>query len=188
MRGRMNEGRSYAEPQPLNQVMVGGTVGEVVDSRSPQFQVGDQVVGMGGWQQYLLVDANQRGVLQKVDSSQIPLSAYLGAVGMPGVTAWYGLLKVIAPQAGETVVVIGRQRRGRQCRRPTRQAARLPRRRHRRRPGEVPRGGRGVTASTPASTTASIRSRSHSQRRFRRRVRTASTVISRTSAAPSSTR
>ncbi len=105
MRGRMNEGRSYAEPQPLHQVMVGGTVGEVVDSRSPQFQVGDQVVGMGGWQQYLLVDANQRGVLQKVDSSQIPLSAYLGAVGMPGVTAWYGLLKVIAPQAGETVVV-----------------------------------------------------------------------------------
>lgn len=105
MRGRMNEGKSYAQPQPLDEVMIGGTVGEVVASRNEHFQVGDKVVGMGGWQEYQLVDASQRGVLQKVDTTHIPLSAYLGAVGMPGVTAWYGLTQIIAPKAGETVVV-----------------------------------------------------------------------------------
>jgi len=105
MRGRMNDGKSYAQPQPLGEVMIGGTVGEVVASRSAAFAVGDKVVGMGGWQQYQLVDAGQRGVLQKVDTTHIPLSAYLGAVGMPGVTAWYGLVKIINPKAGETVVV-----------------------------------------------------------------------------------
>lgn len=105
MRGRMNEGRSYAQPQPLGEVMIGGTVGEVVASRHASFAVGDAVVGMGGWQLYQTVDARQRGALQKVDTSQVPLSAYLGAVGMPGVTAWYGLTQIIAPQAGETVVV-----------------------------------------------------------------------------------
>ncbi|WP_088282826.1 NADP-dependent oxidoreductase [Ideonella sp. A 288] len=105
MRGRMNDGKSYAQPQPLDQVMIGGTVGEVVASRNPNFAVGDKVVGMGGWQHYLLVDGHQRGVLQKVDTTHIPLSAYLGAVGMPGVTAWYGLVRIIAPKAGETVVV-----------------------------------------------------------------------------------
>ena len=105
MRGRMNEGKSYAQPQPLNEVMIGGTVGEVVASRNAHFAVGDAVVGMGGWQEYAVVDAQQRGVLQKVDTRHIPLSAYLGPVGMPGVTAWYGLTQIIRPQAGETVVV-----------------------------------------------------------------------------------
>ncbi len=105
MRGRMNEGKSYAQPQPLNEVMIGGTAGEVVASKNANFAVGDQVVGMGGWQQYQLVDASQRGVLNKVDTRHVPLSAYLGAVGMPGVTAWYGLTQIIAPKAGETVVV-----------------------------------------------------------------------------------
>jgi len=105
MRGRMNEGASYAEAQRLNEVMIGGTVGEVVDSRSAHFRVGDHVVGMGGWQQYQRVDGSQRGALRKVDSTQIPLSAYLGVLGMPGVTAWYGLGQVIRPKAGETVVV-----------------------------------------------------------------------------------
>lgn len=105
MRGRMSEGKSYAQPQPLGEVMIGGTVGEVVASNSPAFAVGDKVVGMGGWQEYQLVDAAQRGVLQKVDTTHIPLSAYLGAVGMPGVTAWYGLTQIIAPKPGETVVV-----------------------------------------------------------------------------------
>ncbi|MGE5864423.1 MAG: NADP-dependent oxidoreductase [Rhizobacter sp.] len=105
MRGRMNDGKNYAQPQPLNEVMIGGTVGEVVASRHPNYKPGDQVVGMGGWQQYQLADGNQPGVLRKVDTSRIPLSAYLGAVGMPGVTAWYGLVKLIAPKAGETVVV-----------------------------------------------------------------------------------
>jgi NADPH-dependent curcumin reductase CurA len=105
MRGRMNEGKSYAQPQPLNEVMIGGTVGEVVESRNEHFKAGDKVVGMGGWQEYFVVDAGQRGVLQKVDTTHVPLSAYLGAVGMPGVTAWYGLVKIINPKAGETVVV-----------------------------------------------------------------------------------
>jgi len=105
MRGRMNDGKSYATPQPLNQVMGGGAAGEVVASKNPAFAVGDQVLGMGGWQQYLLVDAGQRGVIQKVDTTHVPLSAYLGVVGMPGVTAWYGLVKIINPKAGETVVV-----------------------------------------------------------------------------------
>jgi NADPH-dependent curcumin reductase CurA len=80
-------------------------VGEVVASQHPKFAVGDTVVGMGGWQAYSLVDATQRGAINKVDTSRIPLSAYLGSVGMPGVTAWYGLIKIINPKAGETVVV-----------------------------------------------------------------------------------
>lgn len=105
MRGRMNESKSYAQPQPLDAVMIGGTVGEVVASRNAHFAVGDKVVGMGGWQEYAVVDGAQRGVLQKVDTTHIPLSAYLGAVGMPGVTAWMGLTQIIEPKAGETVVV-----------------------------------------------------------------------------------
>jgi NADPH-dependent curcumin reductase len=105
MRGRMNDAKSYAQPQALNEVMVGGTVGEVAASRHPKFSVGDCVVGMGGWQQYSVIDAAQSGTLRKVDAQRIPLSAYLGAVGMPGVTAWYGLTRICAPKAGETVVV-----------------------------------------------------------------------------------
>ncbi|MFM7848367.1 MAG: NADP-dependent oxidoreductase [Rubrivivax sp.] len=105
MRGRMNDGKSYAQPQPLDAVMIGGTVGEVVESRHPGFAAGDWVVGMGGWQQYSVVDASQPGMLRKVDTTHIPLAAYLGAVGMPGVTAWVGLTQIIAPKEGETVVV-----------------------------------------------------------------------------------
>jgi NADPH-dependent curcumin reductase CurA len=105
MRGRMNESKSYAQPQPLGEVMIGGTVGEVVESRHPKFKVGDTVVGMGGWQNYSVVDGNQLGALRKVDTTHVPLSHYLGAVGMPGVTAWYGLCKIIEPKAGETVTV-----------------------------------------------------------------------------------
>jgi NADPH-dependent curcumin reductase CurA len=105
MRGRMNDSKSYAQPQPLGQVMQGGTAGEVVESRHPKFAVGDKVVGFGGWQQYSVVDASQPGALKKVDTTHVPLSHYLGAVGMPGVTAWYGLVKIIAPKAGETMVV-----------------------------------------------------------------------------------
>jgi NADPH-dependent curcumin reductase CurA len=105
MRGRMNAGESYAPPQPLNEVMIGGTVGEVIASRSNRFVVGDKVVGMGGWQQYQVADAAQTPFLHKVDTSRVPLSAFLGAVGMPGVTAWYGLSRIIMPKAGETVVV-----------------------------------------------------------------------------------
>ena len=105
MRGRMNDAKSYAAPQPLGQVMQGGTTGEVVESRSPKFKVGDKVVGMGGWQEYSVVAADQPGALRKVDTTHVPLSHYLGAVGMPGVTAWYGLVKILQPNAGQTMVV-----------------------------------------------------------------------------------
>ena len=103
MRGRLNDAKSYAAPQPLNEVMVGGTVGEVVASKSPSFAVGDLVVGMGGWQQYSIVSG--RGLIRKVDTTHVPLPAYLGAVGMPGVTAWYGLTKICEAKAGQTITV-----------------------------------------------------------------------------------
>ena len=102
MRGRMNDSKSYAEPQPLNEVMIGGTVGVVEASKNPSFAVGDSVVGMFGWQEVGISDG--RGI-QKVDTRHIPLSAYLGSVGMPGVTAWYGLNKIMHPKPGQTVAV-----------------------------------------------------------------------------------
>ncbi len=105
MRGRMNDAKSYAVPQPLNAVMQGGTVGEIVASKNAAYAAGDKVVGFGGWQLYSVVDAGAPGVLRKVDTQHIPLSAYLGAVGMPGVTAWYGLTQICKPGAGKTVVV-----------------------------------------------------------------------------------
>jgi hypothetical protein len=102
MRGRMNEGRSYAQSQPLDETMIGGTAGTVIESRHPKFKVGDVVVGYLGWQEYGVSDG---AGLYKADTTRIPLSAYLGAVGMPGVTAWYGLNRIIEPKAGETIVV-----------------------------------------------------------------------------------
>ncbi|MEO7640297.1 MAG: NADP-dependent oxidoreductase [Ramlibacter sp.] len=105
MRGRMNDAKSYAQPQPLGEVMQGGTAGEVVESRNAKYAVGDKVVGFGGWQEYSVVNGDQIGALRKVDTTHVPLSHYLGAVGMPGVTAWYGLVKIIEPKAGQTVVV-----------------------------------------------------------------------------------
>ena len=102
MRGRMNDSKSYAQPQPLDEVMIGGTVGLVEASRNPSFAVGDAVVGMFGWQEVGVSDG--RGI-QKVDTRHIPLSAYLGSVGMPGVTAWYGLNKIMHPKPGQTVAV-----------------------------------------------------------------------------------
>ena len=105
MRGRMNDAKSYAKPQELNTVMGGGTVGEVIESKHPGYQAGDSVVAMGGWQQYAVVDGAMPGALRKVDTSRIPLSAYLGAVGMPGVTAWYGLTKICEAKTGQTIVV-----------------------------------------------------------------------------------
>ena len=104
MRGRMNDAKNYAQPQALNETMIGGTVGEVLESRNSGFVAGDKVVGMGGWQEYGLVPAAMTGMLRKVDD-RVPLSAYLGAVGMPGVTAYYGLVHIIAPKAGDTLVV-----------------------------------------------------------------------------------
>ncbi len=102
MRMRMEDVKSYAAPQALDQVMIGGTAGEVVASKNPKFAVGDKVVGMLGWSEMGVSDGV---LLKKVDASVIPLSAYLGAVGMPGMTAWYGLTQIIQPKAGETIAV-----------------------------------------------------------------------------------
>jgi NADPH-dependent curcumin reductase CurA len=102
MRGRMNEGKSYAKAQELGEVMTGGTVGRVVESNNKRFKVGDHVVGPLGWQQYAVTDGEG---LSKVDPNLVPLSCYVGIVGMPGVTAWIGLLEHCQPKAGETVVV-----------------------------------------------------------------------------------
>jgi NADPH-dependent curcumin reductase CurA len=102
MRGRMNDVKSYAAKQEIGEVMIGGTAGEVIASKNPKFAVGDQVVGMLGWQEYACSDGKG---LNKADASRVPLSAYLGVLGMPGVTAWVGLLEHCQPKAGETVVV-----------------------------------------------------------------------------------
>ena len=101
MRGRMNDARSYATPQALNETMLGGTVGVVSESRNPNFKSGDAVFGGLGWQEYGVADG---ATLRKLDPA-LPLSVYLGAVGMPGVTAWYGLNRIIEPKGGETIVV-----------------------------------------------------------------------------------
>ena len=101
MRGRMNEGQSYAPAVAIGDVMVGGTAGEVIASKNPSFAVGDRVVGSFGWQEYGVSDG--RG-LTKVDP-KLPLSVYLGTVGMPGVTAYVGLFDIGEPKEGETVVV-----------------------------------------------------------------------------------
>lgn len=102
MRGRMSAAKSYAASQGLDETMIGGTAGQVIASRHPRFAEGDFVVGLLGWAEMGVADGGQ---LRKVDTSQVPLSAYLGAVGMPGMTAWYGLNQIMQPKAGETVVV-----------------------------------------------------------------------------------
>jgi NADPH-dependent curcumin reductase CurA len=104
MRGRMNEGKSYVPPFKLNQVLTGGVVGEVVASRDPALTPGDLVTGHLGWQDYSLAPAGQ---LQRVDPSLAPIETALGVLGMPGLTAYFGLLDLGRPQAGETVVVSG---------------------------------------------------------------------------------
>ena len=102
MRGRMEETKSYAESQQLDETMIGGTVGVVDVSNHPGFAAGDTVVGLLGWQEYALSDGQ---MLMKVDTRAVPMSAYLGPVGMPGVTAWYGLNRICEPKPGQTVLV-----------------------------------------------------------------------------------
>ncbi len=104
MRGWMAEGRSYIPPVQIGEVMRAGTVGEVVESNGQKFSVGDHVTGWLGVQEYAVCDEN---AVFKVDAGEIPLTTYLGALGMPGLTAYYGLLDVGAPKEGETVVVSG---------------------------------------------------------------------------------
>lgn len=102
MRGRMSEAKNYAAAQGLGETMIGGTAGEVIASNHPRFVAGDQVVGMLGWAEMGIADG---ATLRKVDTSSVPLSAYLGVLGMPGMTAWYGLNQIMRPQAGETILV-----------------------------------------------------------------------------------
>jgi NADPH-dependent curcumin reductase CurA len=102
MRARMDDVKSYAEPQKIGECMIGGTAGEVVESRHADFAPGDKVVGRLGWAEMGACDGT---LLRKVDTLRIPLSAYLGAVGMPGMTAWYGLTQIMQPKEGETIVV-----------------------------------------------------------------------------------
>ena len=104
MRGWMNDGKSYIPPVQIGEVMRAGAVGTVIASRHPKFAVGDHVVGMFGVQDYALSDG--KGV-NKVDPKLAPLPVYLGTLGMPGMTAYFGLLEVGKPKEGETVVVSG---------------------------------------------------------------------------------
>ena len=138
-------------------MMGGGTVGIVEASNNPRFHPGDAVVGMGGWQRYSLSD----GAMLRRSSTRrrSPIQAYLGALGMPGVTAWYGLNKIIAPKAGETVLVSRGDRRGRLGGRPARQARRRADGRRRRRRREMRLRRQGARLSTPASTTSRRSSR-----------------------------
>jgi hypothetical protein len=102
MRMRMEDVKSYAAPQAIGETMIGGTVGEVVATKNPKFAAGDKVVGMLGWAEMGVSDGV---MLRKVDTTYIPLSAYLGSVGMPGMTAWYGLTQIMLAKEGETIVV-----------------------------------------------------------------------------------
>ncbi|MFJ8470865.1 NADP-dependent oxidoreductase [Kitasatospora sp. NPDC094011] len=104
MRGWLDDRPSYLPPVGLGEVMRAGSVVEVVASNHPRFRVGDHVVGSFGVQEYAVSDG--KGAL-KVDPALAPLSTYLGALGMPGMTAWFGLLEVGALKEGETVVVSG---------------------------------------------------------------------------------
>jgi NADPH-dependent curcumin reductase CurA len=102
MRGRMSAAKSYAKSVEVGATMVGGTVGEVVASKNPKFAVGDIVLGSAGWQDYAV--SNGTG-LRKLDPAVAPVTTALGVLGMPGLTAYAGLLEIGQPKAGETVVV-----------------------------------------------------------------------------------
>ncbi|MEU3981632.1 NADP-dependent oxidoreductase [Streptomyces sp. NPDC026672] len=104
MRGRMSAAKSYAAPFELGRVMLGGAVGEVVASAAEGFAVGDRVLHFLGWREYAVVDAKSA---VKVDPQAAPLSAYLGVLGMTGLTAYAGLLRTAAFQEGDTVFVSG---------------------------------------------------------------------------------
>jgi NADPH-dependent curcumin reductase CurA len=104
MRGFMSTRASYAAPMEIGDVMIGGTVSEVIESKNSKFQAGDVVEGRSGWQAYAVDDGK---MLRKIDPSIAPISTALGILGMPGLTAYFGLLEIGKPKAGETVVVSG---------------------------------------------------------------------------------
>jgi len=102
MRGRMNEGKSYAVPVEIGETMCGGTVSQVLRSNNPEFAKDDYIVTYDGWQEYAVSDG--KGA-RKLDPAQAPISTAVGVLGMPGMTAYMGLLEIGQPQSGETVVV-----------------------------------------------------------------------------------
>jgi hypothetical protein len=102
MRGRMDDAPSYAPPAALGEVMLGSAVGVVEASQAPSLPVGTWVVGRLGWQQYACASAE---TLQAIDPAKAPVQRYLGALGMPGITAWIGLFDLARPRVGETLVV-----------------------------------------------------------------------------------
>lgn len=104
MRGRMNDTKSYIAPFKLNEVIAGGVVAEVVESKSAHFKQGDIVTGNLNWSEYSVT--NEEAV-RKIDPNVAPISTHLGILGMPGLTAYFGLLDIGKPQADETVVVSG---------------------------------------------------------------------------------
>jgi len=102
MRGRMSSAKSYAQPQALNETMLGATAGVVVASKYSGLNAGDYVIGHLGWAEMGVAKGSQ---LRRIDSDKIPLSAYLGVLGMPGVTAWYGVNVILNARPGQTLVV-----------------------------------------------------------------------------------
>jgi NADPH-dependent curcumin reductase CurA len=104
MRGRITGVRSYADPVLPGELMVGGTVGQVVESKAPDYRPGDYAVGYWGWQEYAVANT---GGLMKLNPHMAPISTALGVLGMPGMTAYFGFLELCQPKAGETVVVSG---------------------------------------------------------------------------------
>lgn len=104
MRGRMNDAKSYVPPFEIGKAISGGVVAKVIESKSANFKAGDVVNGNLPWQQYCI--STQKG-LQKIDDSLAPPSYYLGILGMPGLTAYFGLMHIGKPKAGETVVISG---------------------------------------------------------------------------------
>src|SRR6202140_1190672 len=102
MRGRMSDAKSYAKSTEIGEVMVGQTVGEVVESRDPNFKPGDKVLTPLGWQLYGIASAKE---LTRIDAKRAPASYYLGILGMPGITAWFGLFEIGQPKPSDKVVV-----------------------------------------------------------------------------------
>lgn len=104
MRGRMEDQESYVAPFSLNEVIEGGAIGEVIESKSAAFKQGDVVSGMFGWQEYYISTETD---VRKIDPSIAPISTHLGILGMTGLTAYFGLLDIGKPKKGETVVISG---------------------------------------------------------------------------------
>src|ERR1700752_2065842 len=104
MRGRITGVRTYADPVNIGEVIVGGTVGQVIESRAPNLQAGDFVLGYWGWRDHAVAPA---AYLQKLDPKVAPVSTALGVLGVPGITAYFGFLELCHPKAGDTVIVSG---------------------------------------------------------------------------------